>query len=53
MEKDKTKFDDYFIETTLLKIIRSNLEECQKNKTVPSSDVLDTINTLVNFKNCY
>ena len=45
--------DESFIETTLLKIIRSKLEDCEKNKTVPSSDVLDTINTLVNFKNCY
>ena len=44
--------DERFIEITLLKIIRSELEKCEKNKIAPSSDVLDTINTLVNFRNC-
>ncbi len=41
------------IEKTLLRIVRTELEKCEENKQVPSREVLDTINTLVNFKNCY
>jgi len=53
-EKDENmKYDDYFIEKTLLKIIRKNLETCTQNNEVPSREILDTINTLVSFKNCY
>ncbi len=47
------KSNEEYIEDTLLKIIKENLKVCEENKTVPSSGILDTINTLVNFKNCY
>lgn len=39
------------IEKALEKIIKDQLEYCKKNKEVPSSNVLDTINVLVNIKN--
>lgn len=47
------KSNEEYIEDTLLKIIKDNLTKCEENKEVPSSGILDTINTLVNFKNCY
>ena len=34
------------IEKVLTEIIKIQLEECKKNKTVPSKEVLDTITTL-------
>lgn len=34
------------IEKTLTKIIQEQLKECEKNKQVPSREVLDTISTL-------
>lgn len=34
------------IEKTLTEIIKTQLEECKKNRTVPSKEVLDTIITL-------
>lgn len=36
----------------LEKIVNEQLEECIKNKTVPSKEVLDTINTLILFEKC-
>lgn len=39
------------IEKKLIEIIKQQLEQCEKNKTVPSKEVLDTINTLVYLKN--
>lgn len=41
------------IEKDLEEIIKDQLEYYKKTKKVPSSDVLDTINVLVNIKNCY
>lgn len=41
------------IEETLEEIIKDQLEFYKKKKEVPSSDVLDTINVLVNIKNHY
>ena len=43
------KYDDYVIKKTLLKITRKELEKCINEEKVPSREVLDTINTLVNF----
>lgn len=34
----------------LEKIVNRELKECIKNKTVPSKEVLDTINTLIVFE---
>lgn len=49
MEEDLNQFDDYFIKTTLTKISRRELEKCEKENKVPSKEILDTINTLINF----
>lgn len=49
MEEDLLKYDDFAIKTMLLKISRQELEKCVNENKVPSKDVLDTINTLVNF----
>lgn len=39
------------IEELLIKNIKERLEECNKNKTVPSRDVLDTIMTYAQLIN--
>ena len=49
MEEELLKYDDYAIRTMLLKISRQELEKCINDNKVPSKEVLDTINTLVNF----
>lgn len=41
------------IENILIGIVKEQLRQCEENKTVPSREVLDTITTLVNLKNCY
>lgn len=43
------QYDDYVIKEMLFKISRRELEKCNKEQIVPSREVLDTINTLVNF----
>lgn len=53
MEKEMNKYDDYVIRNTLFKICRKELEKCEKENKVPSKEVLDTINTLVNFHNTF
>lgn len=49
MEEELLKYDDYAIKTMLLKISRQELERCMSDNKVPSKEVLDTINTLINF----
>lgn len=34
------------VEKELTEIVKEQLKQCKENKTVPSSGVLDTINTL-------
>ena len=50
MEEDLNQFDDYVIRKSLLKISRREIEKCEKENKVPSKDILDTINTLINFQ---
>ncbi len=40
------------IEKELIEIVKEQLKQCKENKTVPSSDVLDTIRTLKEI-NCF
>lgn len=35
------------VEEKLIEIIKAQLEQCEKNSTVPSKEVLDTVNTLI------
>lgn len=51
IEKELQKYDDYTIRQMLFNISRKELEKCIKEEKVPSKEVLDTINTLVNFHN--
>lgn len=54
IEKElREKYDDYAIKQMLLKISRKELEKCFNEEKVPSREVLDTINTLVNFYKGY
>lgn len=39
------------IENTLIEIVKEQLKECKENKTVPSKEVLDTINALILIRN--
>lgn len=41
------------IEESLVEIIKEQLKQCKENTEVPSSDVLDTINTLISLRKCY
>lgn len=41
------------IEKLLIDITKVRLEDLKKDKKVPSSDVLDTINTLCNIRNSF
>ena len=41
------------IEKLLEEIIKEQLEQAKKNKTVPSREVLDTIETLNVIENCF
>lgn len=48
-EEELNKYVDYVVEKMLFNISRRELEKCNEKQTVPSKEVLDTINTLVNF----
>lgn len=40
------------IEKKLIEIVSEQLNQCKENKTVPSKEVLDTINVLICFNQC-
>lgn len=47
------KFYDLEIKETLIRISEKELKKCAKEEKVPSKEVLDTVNTLVNFQNAF
>lgn len=47
------EFYDLEIRKMLIEISKKELEKCIKEEKVPSKEVLDTVNTLVNFQNAF